>query len=205
MAYNWGEGASGALGGAGIGASLGGPYGAAAGGILGLLSGFLPQNKMDKISTMTPQQLQLLNNYIQQLGSGLGEADQGSIDYLQQLMNPNSEAVNQFAQPYINQFQQEIVPGLAERFAGLGAMGGGLSSSGFGQSLSTAAGNLQQNLAALKAGLGQQAAGQLMSTYGARTGQALAAQPFGYQQPQTGFGTGLLGGYAQAGFPGLFK
>src|SRR5690606_1454519 len=106
----------------------------------------------------------------------------------------------QFTQPYMDQFNQQIVPGLSERFAGAGAMGGGLSSSGFGQSLSAAGGNLQNTLAALKSQLGMQAASQLMGQYQNMAGMGLNARPFGYQnikgQP------GLFGSWAQQGFPG---
>ncbi len=130
------------------------------------------------------------------VGQGFGE----STDYLRQLINPNSEAVNQFSAPYQQQFEQQTVPGLAERFAGAGALGGGLSSSGFGQALSTAGGNLQTQLAALKASLGQQASGQLMGNYQGLSGLGLGTKPFGYQN--TKGQQGLLGNWAQGGFPG---
>lgn len=162
------------------------------------------QSGMQKLPTMNPQQKQILQQLMQMLNPQ-GQVGQGQMQgnqYLQDLMNPNSEAVNQFTQPYMNQFNQQTVPGLAERFAGMGAQGGGLSSSGFGQALGAAGANLQTNLAALKAGLGQQAAGQLMSQYGNMTGQALGAQPFGYASPQQGFIPGMLGAWGQQGFPG---
>jgi hypothetical protein len=123
-----------------------------------------PKDQPGKLPTMTPQQENLLNRLTQMLGPGgsLGQGYQGALGLQQQLMDPSSEAVQQFAEPYMRQFEQQTVPGLAERFAGMGAMGGGLSSSGFGQALGAAGGNLQAQLAALKAGLGQQAAQQLM-------------------------------------------
>lgn len=163
---------------------------------------------MDKFDTMNPQQQQLLNQMLQMLGGGggLGQGYGQSIDYLKQLMDPSSEAVSQFTQPYMDQFNQQTVPMLAERFAGAGGgMGGGLSSSGFGQSLSAAGGALQNQLAALKAGLGQQAAGQLQQQYGQLTGQALGAQPFGYQYNpgSQGFLGNLLKMYMQGGMPGM--
>jgi hypothetical protein len=135
-------------------------------------------------------------------GGSLGQGYQGALGLQQQLMDPSSEAVQQFAEPYMRQFEQQTVPGLAERFAGLGAMGGGLSSSGVGQALGAAGGNLQAQLAALKAGLGQQAAQQLMGQYGGMLGSALGAQPFAYTKPQYGAGAGFMQQYAQAGFPG---
>lgn len=144
---------------------------------------------MKKVPTMSKGQQGLLNQMMQmlnpqgQLGGGYGNA----LNYQKQLMDPSSEAVHQFSAPYMQQFEQQTVPGLAERFAGMGAMGGGLSSSGFGQALSSAGGNLQAQLAQLKAGLGQNAAQSLMQQYGQMSGQAMGAQPFGYQMPQQGF------------------
>jgi hypothetical protein len=162
-------------------------------------------DQMQKVPTMTGGQQKLLKQMMQMLGpqGGLGQGMQGGVNYQQQLIDPSSQAVNQFAQPYMNQFEQQTVPGLAERFAGMGAMGGGLSSSGFGQALGAAGGNLQAQLAQLKAGLGQQAAQSLMSQYGGMAGMGLAAQPFGYQRPQQGFGQGLMSSWAQGGFGGM--
>lgn len=161
---------------------------------------------MQKVDTMNRGQKKLLKQMTGMLNEGsLGQGHQGAIDYQRQLMDPNSAAVNQFAQPYIDQFNQQTVPGLAERFAGMGGMGGGLSSSGFGQSLSTAGSNLQTQLAQLKAMLGQQAAGSLMSHYGNMSGQALSAQPFAYmrdQQAPSAMG-GFLQSWGQGGFGGL--
>lgn len=160
---------------------------------------------MKKIPTMTKEQQALLNQMTQMLGpqGQLGQGYQGALGLQQQLMDPSSEAVNQFAAPYMQQFEQQTIPGLAERFAGMGAMGGGLSSSGFGQSLSSAAGNLQTQLAALKAGLGQNAANSLMQQYGGLSGQALGAQPFGYSKPTQGLLPGFLQAWGSGGFPGL--
>lgn len=162
-------------------------------------------DKMKKIPTMTKEQQSLHNRMMQMLGQGgqLGGGFENALKYQQQLMDPSSEAVQQFSQPYINQFEQQTVPGLAERFAGMGAMGGGLSSSGFGQSLGAAGGNLQAQLAQLKAGLGQQAAQSLMGQYGQMSGQALGATPFGYQQPQMGAFPGFMQSWGMAGFPGF--
>ena len=160
---------------------------------------------MKKVQTLSGGQNNLLNQLLQMLSGGgkLGQGFNQSQDYLQQLMNPDSEAVNQFTQPYMNQFNQQTVPGLAERFAGMGAQGGGLSSSGFGQALSSAGGNLQAQLAQLKAGLGQQAAGQLQQQYGNFAQQGLGTPAFGYSQPTQGLVPNLLTSYAGAGFPGI--
>jgi len=179
------------------------PFAIAAGS--SLLEKFMGGDKMKKVPTYTKEQNALLKQILGMLNPGgqLGQGYGQSLDYQKQLMDPSSEAVNQFAQPYMQEFEQQTVPGLAERFAGMGAMGGGLSSSGFGQSLSSAGGNLQSQLAALKAGLGQQAAQSLMGQYGGMAGMGLGAQPFGYQQQGPSMLGGLIGAWGKAGFPGI--
>lgn len=159
---------------------------------------------MKKVPTMTKEQTALLNQMLQMLGPGwqLGQGYGQSLDYQRQLTDPSSEAVHQFSEPYMQQFEQQTIPGLAERFAKMEAMGVGLSSSGFGQSLSSARGNLQSQLAALKSSLGQNAAQSLMGQYERMSGMGLSAQPFGYQRPQQSGMGGFLQAWGQAGYPG---
>ncbi len=166
---------------------------------------FGQSDQMQKIPTMTPEQTGLLNQLLQMVGKqgSLGQGNSEAVDYQRQLMDPSSESVRQFSQPYVNEFEQQTIPGLAERFAGMGAMGGGLSSSGFGQSLSAAGGNLQSQLAQLKSMLGQQAGQSLMGQYGQMAQGALNAQPFGYAKPQQSATGGFLQSWGQSGFPGL--
>lgn len=174
---------------------------------MSFLSRLFGSDKLKKVPTMTKEQERLLNQILQMVNpeGRLGQAYQDSIGLQEQLMDPNSEAVRRFTEPYMKEFEQQTVPGLAERFAGMGAMGGGLSSSGFGQSLSAAGGNLQSQLAQLKSQLGQQAAQSLMGQYGSMTGTGLSAQPFAYQQPQMGMLPSLLQGWAGSGFAGAGK
>ena len=206
MAYDWKTGLTSGIAGAGTGSTFG-PVGTAAGGLFGLLSGFFGsgKEKMKKVPTMSKDQLALLSRIEQMINpqGSLGQGYEGAIDYQKQLMDPSSEAVQQFTQPYIDQFNQQIVPRLAERFAGFGAEGGGLSSSGFGQSLSTAGSTLQNQLALLKAGLGQQAANSLMNQYGNQQQMALNAQPFGYQQPQQSTAQTTYNNWVAGGMPGM--
>ena len=166
---------------------------------------FNKRDSMNKVPTMTKEQQSLMRRMNQMLGGQgqLGQGYKGALGLQQQLMDPSSEAVNQFSQPYIDQYNQTTIPNLAERFAGFGAQGGGLSSSGFGQALGAAGSGLQSQLAALKAGLGQNAAQSLMQQYGNMSGQVLGAQPFGYQQQAPSMTGGMLQGWAQSGFQGF--
>jgi hypothetical protein len=75
-------------------------------------------------------------------------------NFLQNLMNPSQESTQQFAAPYMRQFNEQIVPGLANQFAGTGS----LNSSGFQQALGSAGSDLMERLAALKGNLGLQGA-----------------------------------------------
>lgn len=169
---------------------------------------FGSKDKTKKLDTMTPEQKNLLNQMMQML-SPQGQVGEGfgmSMDVLQDWLDPNGQAYQRFAQPYMDEFNQQTIPGLSERFAGMGGgMGGGLSSSGFGQSLSAAGGNLQNQLAQLKSGLMGQAAQGLMGQYNQMSGQSLGAKPFGYQHTKGGPGLfqNMLSGYASQGLPGM--
>ena len=170
-----------------------------------LLFGTKDQTK--KLETYTPEQQRQLSSLLSLLSpeGALGQGYGQSLGRLQEMLDPNSAAQQRFTAPYMQQFQEQTVPQLAERFAGAG--GGALSSSGFGQALSSAAGGLQSNLAQLKGQLQQQAIQDILGQYQNLSQMGLGAKPFGYQHIQGS--PGLLGyaakGYGKAGFPGLFS
>ncbi len=174
-------------------------------------------DKLKKIPAGTKEQQNLHNNILSQ---AMGMSSQGGgYDLAQQYINNllglnQQEAFNQFSSPYLQQFQEQILPQIAERFAGAGA----LSSSGFGQALGGAASGLQAQLAQLFSNLQQQAAGQQYNQYNQLTNTGLNYQPFAYHQKQgsAGFLSPLLGGIGTAmgapigsalgqGIVGLFK
>ncbi len=164
------------------------------------------KDKTSQLPTMSPEGQDFLKQIFGMLGSqgNVGQGMGEGVSLMRQLMDPSSAAVNDFAQPYMDQFNQQTIPGLSERFAGAGALGGGLSSSGFGQSLSAAGGKLQHDLAALKGKLGMGAAESLMSMFSNLSGQGLNARPFGYQHQQGGpsAGQSALASWGQQGYPG---
>jgi len=165
---------------------------------------FGTEDKVEQMPTMNPQQMKLLNSLISQQGKlqkgGYGDA----MSLLQQYLNPQSDVYSNFEKPYLQEFEQQTVPGLAERFAGLGAMGGGLSSSGFGQALGAAGANLQTQLASMKQQYQRQSINDLLNQYNQLTNTGLNARTFEntYQQGSTGLlgglGTGLAGGIGTA-------
>lgn len=159
---------------------------------------FGSQDKFNKMSTMSPEQKQLFQQFIGLLGGQGGQPGGGQmgLEHFMQLLDPSSEAYKKFEQPYLQQFEQQTIPGLAERFAGAGGgLGGGLSSSGFGQALGAAGGNLQAQLAQMKTGMQSQAANSLLQ----QLQQALGQQTFayGHQPASAGLFPNVLGQFAQ--------
>jgi hypothetical protein len=156
-------------------------------------------DKLKKVATGTKEQ-QGLHNSI--LGQAMGMQGQGggydlAQNYFNNFLGDNQQqAFDQFSQPYLQQFQEQMLPQIAERFAGMGA----LSSSGFGQSLGGAASGLQSQLAQLFSQLQSQAAGQQYNQYNQLSQTGLNYQPFAYQQKQGSGGmlAPLLGGIGTA-------
>lgn len=141
------------------------------GGILGAYAsnkGFRNQANeflFGKDPEMKPFNEQSLQSLLQLLqGGGLeGNSLYGSgASYLQNLLSGNPEAFRNFEAPYMQNFQQNIIPGIAERFAGAGTGAGAGSSSALNNSLAQAGRNLQTDLAGLRSGLQMQALPQAL-------------------------------------------
>lgn len=161
---------------------------------------FGTEDKVKQANLYTPEQQRALvdyfNNPIQQTplyGSG--------ASYLQNLLSGTPNATAEFNAPYLQQFQQQIVPGLSERFAGMGTGGGALSSSAFNQTLAQAGTGLQATLAQLRQQLlgqaSQQALGYAQQPYSNLLG-GLGMRQFEniYKPGSPGAGQSLLGGAA---------
>ena len=134
--------------------------------------------KMQQVPTLNPMQQQGLEDVFSQL-QNLGQGGyKNATDYFSKLVSGDPGALAQFEAPYRQQFEQQTIPRLAERFAGLNPMGGGLSSSGFGQALGGAGAGLQAQLAGLHGGLRQQAGNQLMNQFNNLSGLGLGTRSF---------------------------
>jgi hypothetical protein len=137
-------------------------------------------DKLKKIQTGTPQQQQAHSNILQQLmqmqqpGGGYNQAQ----DYFSNLLC--GQGYQDFSEPYLQQFHEQILPRIAEQFAGKGA----LSSSGFGQALGGAASGLESQLAQLFSGLQGQAAQSQLGQFNQLANTGLGYQPFSYQNQQ---------------------
>lgn len=197
-------GLSGAATGAAIGSvipGVGTAIGAGAGGLIGAIGGYMSSGTKDKFrSILTKPQQQFQSNILGQLGDlgGPGGSYGMAQDYLKSLLSGDPGAYSQFASPYLQNFEQQIIPRLSERFAGLGGgLGGGtMGSSGFGQAIGGAGAQLQAQLAGLYANLRNQAAQQAMGQYNQLAAYGL--QPSQAYQPGTpGFGGAALPGLMQ--------
>jgi len=201
---NWSGAGTEALSGAATGAAFG-PWGAGIGGVLGGLLGLFSggDDEFGELANGTPEQ-QALHSQILAQAMGMnqqGGGYQNAQNYYNRFLGGNQqEAYNQFASPYLQQFNEQILPQIAERFAGAGA----LSSSGFGQSLGGAAAGLQSKLAQLFSDLQGQAASSLTNQYNQLSQTGLNYQPFSRTQKEgsMGFGntflTGLTGQVGKA-------
>jgi hypothetical protein len=113
--------------------------------------------KRENVSTLRPEQEGLYNQLINSgMGEGAGGAFGTAADYYRGLLGNDSADFNAFAAPAMRQYNEEIVPGLSEQFAGMGS--GGLSSSGFRNAQVQGATDLAERLGALRANLRQQGA-----------------------------------------------
>ena len=149
---------------------------------------FGKKGQTERLPTMDPQQQQMWNQFLSQMGS-LGPDAFGALG---QMLSGEEAPWEQAAK---TQFEQEIVPGIAERFSSLGE--GAQGSSAFGQQLGQAGAGLAERLAAMRGQERQYGLG----LYGQLMGQGLGTRGFeNMYRPGT---QGFLGGAAQGLFGGF--
>lgn len=147
--------------------------------------------RFEQLPTVTPEQKGLLDQLLGGLGGQGGPLGAG-LQNLQQILSGAPGAFEAFEAPARTAFQQRTVPGIAERFSGLGAQ----RSSAFGQQLGAAGAGLEEQLSAQRAGLQSQALQQLMGLLG----QAQQPQFQTIQLPETqGALPGILSGLGSLG------
>ena len=111
----------------------------------------------NQMSNLNKGQQGLQNNLLAaNKGAGAGGSFEASADYYRDLLSNDSNTYNQMQAPELRQFKEQILPGIAEDFAGQGA--GGLSSSGFRNASINAGTDLSERLGAMRAQLRQQGA-----------------------------------------------
>lgn len=89
-------------------------------------------------------------------GHGAGGAFGNAADYYRSLLSDNPSTFQQMVAPEMRRFNEQIIPDLAEQFAGMGS--GGLESSGFRNAAVSAGTDLSERLGAIRAQLRQQGA-----------------------------------------------
>ena len=156
------------------------------------------------------QLLQSLQGQGQGQGSNIQQSplfQQGS-GFLQQLLSGSQESSQAFEAPAMRQFNEQIIPGIAERFSGLGA--GSQSSSAFQQALGQAGAGLSENLQSLRSGLQMGGlshalnfAQQPISNFSGLASLGLGTQSKGFVPKQQSFIQQLLTALAGAGGQGL--
>lgn len=129
-------------------------------------------------------------------------------NFLQNLLSNSPDAFSAFEAPYLQRFEQQIIPGIAERFAGMGTGAGAGSSSSLNQALGQAGRNLQTDLAGLRSGLQMQALPQAFQYAQGPLQNILAAAGLipgqYYERPgQGGFVQGISNAFAQGAGQGL--
>lgn len=165
-------------------------------------SGTKPSLK--KFETLTHGQKNLLNDILKHPNLHFPDINknqtyQAGNTYLQNILSQNPEMMKQFEAPYMRQFSEEIMPNIAEQFAGAGAMSG----SGFQNAAASAGSSLMERLAALRGNLGMQAANQALGYSQLPFQQALQGNALNLQRMQLGLGTPAFGYQEIPGQPGL--
>jgi hypothetical protein len=119
---------------------------------MGFLTG--EPGKIQQISTLRPDQEVLSHQLVNAgRGRGAGGGFGQSADYYRDLLSDNPADMQAFNAQAMRQFNEDIIPGISEQFAGMGA--GGLSSSGFRNSANQAGVDLSERLASIRANLRQ--------------------------------------------------
>ena len=154
------------------------------------------QNEKFQQKSRLDQQQQPLYQQLLQAGQqpGAGGSFGQSADYYRDLLNDNSQTNQMMAAPEMRRFNEEIIPGLSEQFAGMGA--GGLTSSGFRNAAVNAGTDLSERLGSIRAQLRSQGAAGLAGI-GA---QGLGDFTNNIHRPAT---SGLLGGFAEGAGRGI--
>jgi hypothetical protein len=159
------------------------------------------QDEFNQIPTKSKGQQKQQNTALKQWQDLAGGGYEDAIGLLESLLDPDSETYKGFAQPYLDQFHQQTLPGIAEQYASYGSgLGGGLASSGFAQSLGSAGANLTSQLASLRENLRMQGAKGLLGQYNTMFGQTQGQESFGHVPREQGFLESMLPGATKGVF-----
>lgn len=127
---------------------------------------FGKKEKTQEFQKYNPQQEAALNQLLAGGQKQLPEA----FDYLSMLLSQDPQQMAAFEAPAMRQFNEQIIPGIAERFTSQFGPGSQRSSA-FGQQLGAAGAGLAERLQAQRSGLGLSALSQLQSLLSGGLGQ----------------------------------
>lgn len=141
--------------------------------------------KYQQVPTYSKEQMALLNRLLGGIGSppNIGQMPGygAGLGYLEDLYSNDPQAFDKFSAPAQRQFNEQVVPGLAERFSELG----GRNSSAFRNALLGAGETLTEQLQAQREGLRSQNLGSLLgylqapsNQYSQYLGIGLGARPY---------------------------
>lgn len=156
--------------------------------------------KKGALQQFSPEQMQLF----QQLFGHVGPES-----YLSRLSSGSPEAFQEIEEPALRQFG-ELQGNIASRFSGMGGLGA-RKSSGFQNTVNTAASNFAQNLQAQRQGIQRQALLDLMGISHELLGQRPYEQFLVQKQRKPGFGgaigagLGGIGGFLSGGPSGAMQ
>lgn len=128
--------------------------------------------------------------------SGAGGAFGDAADYYRGLLSDDSADFDAFAAPELRRYREQIIPDLAEQFAGYGA--GSLGSSGFRNAAVSAGTDLSERLGKLRADLRRQGAAGLQDI--GQLGLGNYSQDVMTQQGTQGIAAPALGALGTAAF-----
>lgn len=111
----------------------------------------------ENVSTLRPEQEKTYRNLQDAARKKGAPGVYGDVaDYHRSNLSDNPADFDKFAAPALRQYNEDIMPGISEQFAGMGA--GGLSSSGFQNAQIQGATDLSERLGAMRAELRQRSA-----------------------------------------------
>lgn len=167
------------IGGSLIGTAIGGPFGTGIGGVLGKKAG----EWLNNYTGNGPQQeMQPYSGTNQNFYNQLQGAQSNLLNQLQQQPQFQQTDINPYLQGARQEFNDQIVPGIAERFTGANAQ----RSSGFRNALGAAGSGLAQKLAELQSGHARDQQSQMMQNRGQNLQQLGLLGNFVNQQNQLG-------------------
>lgn len=132
---------------------------------------------MMQTPNFSPGQMKLFEQLLGQAQAGAGP----SFDFLSRLLAGDEDLMKSLEAPSIRAFEEQIAPGIAERYTSAGL--GGRGSSAFQQEIGTAGARLAQSLGEQRTGLRMSALDRMLQQVQAPLGYQPYSQTYMPRQP----------------------